>query len=76
MLIDLGFKVNYGDIVIDTKCKYYLVTKNIFSKSPHVTVIDLINSTVYDEFLSLDDVVTEMEIIGLIKKDEVILRRK
>ena len=76
MLIDLGFKVNYGDIVVDAKCKYYLVTKNIFSKSSHVTVIDLINSTVYDEFLSLDDVVTEMEIIGLIKKDEVILRRK
>ena len=76
MLIDLGFEVNYGDIIIDTKCKHYLVVENIFSDVPHVTIIDLITSKVYDELLSLDDIVTEMEIIGVINKDELILRRK
>lgn len=76
MLIDLGFEVEFGDIIIDSKCKHYLVVENIFSQKPHVTIIDLVTSKVYDEFLSLDDVITEMEIIGIIKRDEVILRRK
>lgn len=76
MLIDLNFDINFGDIIIDTRCKHYLVIRNTFNDYFSVVVIDLTTSRIYDEYRTIADLKLDMSIIGVIKKDEIVIRRE
>ena len=76
MLIDLNFDINFGDIVIDSRCKHYLVIRNTFNDYFSVVVIDLATSRIYDEYRSISDMKLDMNIIGVIKKNEIVIRRE
>jgi hypothetical protein len=73
MLIRFSNKINYGDLFINSEGDYYLVIRNIFSDIYPVSVIDLNENRVDDEFTELFDIFEAYDVIQVIPSDKLIL---
>ena len=73
MLIRFSNKINYGDLFINSEGDYYLVIRNIFSDIYPVSVIDLNENRVDDEFTELSDIFEAYDVIQVIPSDKLIL---
>lgn len=73
MLIRFSNKINYGDLFINSEGDYYLVIRNIFSDIYPVSVIDLNENRVDDEFTELFDIFEAYDVIQAIPSDKLIL---
>ena len=73
MLIRFSNKINYGDLFINSEGDYYLVIRNIFSDIYPVSVIDLNEKRVDDEFTELSDIFEAYDVIQVIPSDKLIL---
>lgn len=73
MLIRFSNKINYGDLFINSEGDYYLVIRNIFSDIYPVSVIDLNENRVDDEFTELSDIFEAYDVIQVTPSDKLIL---
>lgn len=73
MLIRFSNKINYGDLFINSEGDYYLVIRNIFSDIYPVSVIELNENRVDDEFTELSDIFEAYDVIQVIPSDKLIL---
>ena len=76
MLIRFSNKINYGDLFINSDGDYYLVIRNIFSDIYPVSVIDLNENRVDDEFTELSDIFEAYDVIQVIPSDKLVLTTK
>ena len=76
MLIRFSNKINYGDLFINSEGDYYLVIRNIFSDIYPVSVIDLNENRVDDEFTELSDIFEAYDVIQVIPSDKLVLTTK
>lgn len=75
MLIDLPAKIRFGDIIIDSQGRYFLVIRNTYDTAFEVLIINLANGRVEDEFKNIEFVTQSMRVIGVIPNEEIEIRR-
>lgn len=75
MLIDLPAKIRFGDIIVDSQGRHFLVIRNTYDPTFEVLVINLANGRVEDEFKNLDFIAQGIRIIGVIPNEEIEIRR-
>ena len=76
MLVVFDKKINFGDLFINSEGSHYLVVRNIFSDVFPVSVINLDENRIDDEFTELSDIHEAYEVIEVISSDQLILTGK
>lgn len=73
MLVVFDKKINFGDLFINSEGSHYLVIRNIFSDFYPVSVIDLDENRIDDEFTELSDIQEAYEVIEVVPSNQLIL---
>lgn len=73
MLVVFDKKINFGDLFINSEGSHYLVVRNIFSDLYPVSVIDLDENRIDDEFTELSDIQEAYEVIEVVSSNQLIL---
>lgn len=73
MLVVFYKKINYGDLFVDNEGRHYLVIRNIFSDIYPVSVINLDENRIDDEFTELSDIHEAYEVIEVVPSNQLML---